>query len=167
MLYVRHILILLCLISKLLLWPSSLSLRNRAALHHLWRWVLWLRWLVLILVLGWLILLISHTPRSKRARSNRRIIILILRWLMIHTSILYVRLRVILWAKGQAFSKLISRILIVVVFVSVTSGKCRANAIRPADPSLLPIVIRYLCLLHLNILIIVNWNGHIRVNRTL
>ena len=101
MLYIRCVLLLLLLINKLLLWPSSLSLRNRAALHHLWSWVLRLWWLVLVCVLGWLsrvhylLLLLFQTPSSNRTWSHRTIIILILGWLLIHSIILDVRLRVI------------------------------------------------------------------------
>ena len=171
MLYIRRVLLLLLLINELLLWLSSLSLRDRAALHHLWSWVLRLWWLVLVCVLGWLswvhylLLLLFQTPSSKGALSHRSIIILILRWLLIHSIILDVRLRVILRAQGQAFGKLIARISIVAVFVSVATGESRANAIGPVNPSLLPTVVCNLCLLHLCILAIVNRNGHIWVNR--
>ena len=172
MLYIRRVLLLLLLINKLLLWLSSLSLLDRAVLHHLWSWVLQLWWLVLVCVLGrlsrvhHLFLLLFQTSSSNRTWSHRTIIILILRGLLIHNIILDVRLRVILWAHGQAFGKLIARISIVVVFVSVATGKGRANSIGPVNPSLLLTVVCNLCLLHLCILAIVNRNGHIWVNRT-
>ena len=171
MLYIRRVLLLFLLINKLLLWPSSLSLRDRAALHHLWSWVLRLWWLVLVCVLGWLsrvhylLLLLFQTSSSNRTWSHRSIIILILGWLLIHSIILDVCLRVILRAQGQAFGKLIARISIVVVFVPVATGKGRANAIGPINPSLLLTVVCNLCLLHLCIFTIVYRNGHIWVNR--
>ena len=173
MLYICHILIFLSLINELHLWLASLSLRNRAALHHLWRWVLWLRCLVYV-ALGWLsivdhhlLLLLLHASSSIRARTHRSVIILILRRLLIHFRILDVCLWVVLRAQRQAFSKLLARILIVAVFVPVAAGESWADTIRPTDSPLLPIVIRYLCLLHLFIFAVVNWDGHIRVNRAL
>ena len=171
MLYVCHVLVLLSLINELRLWLTSLSLRDRAALHHLW-WVLILRCLVYI-ALGWLsimnhrLLLLLHASSSVTPWSHRAIIILILRRLLIHSIILDVCLRVILRAQCQAFSKLFTRVFVVVVFVPVAAGKSWAYTIGPTDPPLLPIVVRYLCLLHLYFLAVVNRDGHIRVNRAL